>query len=141
MKVIPAKMRHLDAISEIVSQLDMPQYKLSDKRNVRSYICGDSYFVAVSNGNILGALALDKDADTYEIYALAVKEKKKGVGKALIDFAVKKCRKEGIKKLWTMSSAHYGAAGFYRAMGFDEELLMKRHYHGQDCYYFGKLVE
>jgi hypothetical protein len=35
----------------------------------------------------------------------------------------------------------YKVKGFYEKMGFSEEFLLKKQWLGQDCYFFGRVVE
>lgn len=139
MEVKCARLAESKKIAEIVSVLDTNDYGYSDLPHVEDYVSRGMYYIAVDNGEIVAAMALKPVERSYQIYTIA--SKKKGGGRALVDFAVEKCRNEGITKLWAWSMVHYNVKGFYEKMGFEEEFLLKKQWLGMDCYFFGKVIE
>ncbi|MBN2087938.1 GNAT family N-acetyltransferase [Candidatus Peregrinibacteria bacterium] len=140
-EVIKASKKHIPDIAKINEVLDTPHFCRSNKELIEKNISKEHYFIAVDNKKVLGAMAIILDEGIYEIDSLATSQEKKGIGKMLIDFAVEKCKKEKVPKLWCWSLARYKARGFYKKMGFEEDILLKKHAHGEDCYLFGKIIE
>ena len=78
---------------------------------------------------------------SWELYALSVLLPGMGIGRALVKFVEDLARQQGIAKLWCWSLARFEAEEFYRAVGFNEGLLLRRQFYGQDCWIFAKLLD
>ena len=139
MKVIRAQKKHISDISKLMSALDTKDYSFSDKKHVEDFIVKGWYYIALQKNEMTGAMALEPIEGSYQIYSIT--STKKGVGKALIDFAIKKCKDEKVAKLWCWSLKRYKAKGFYEKMGFEEFFLLRKQWYGEDCYFFGKIIK
>lgn len=117
--------------------LDFSEYNYSNRKEIKKCIDAGQYFVAVEK-EIAGAMILILDENSCQIRAIA--SGKKGAGRLLVNFAIDKCKKEGIPKLWCWSLARRKAEGFYEKMGFEEKLLMRKQWLGEDCWIFGKVT-
>ncbi|MBU1934667.1 GNAT family N-acetyltransferase [Patescibacteria group bacterium] len=140
MEIIQATKEHISKISEINSVLDTEQYHFSSPDSIERFIEKGQYFIAVENGEILGAISIRPIDGSYQIFTIATAKSNEGIGSALVEFAINKCKEDGIKKLWCWSLIRYDAKGFYESMGFEEEILLKKQWHNEDCYLFGKVI-
>ncbi len=138
MKVRPAKKEDCMEISRLFTVLDFEKYSPSDSKRVRAYVEKGEGFVATNNGKVVAAMLLKLEEFCYEIITIA--SSMKGGGTALVKFALQKCKKEKVPKLWCWSLKRYKAKGFYEKMGFEECYLLKKHGFGEDCYIIGKVI-
>jgi N-acetylglutamate synthase-like GNAT family acetyltransferase len=136
-KIIKAKKEHINGISAIMTQLDTKHFYVSDKKKISDFVKKGWYYVIIEN-KVVAAMSLIPTEGAYEIFSIV--STKPGCGRELIDFAVQKCKKEKIPKLWCWSLKKYNAKGFYEKMGFDEAILLKKQFYGYDCYLFGKVI-
>lgn len=139
MEIRQAVLEDAEKISQIIAVLDTKDYGYSDLGHIDDYIARGMYYVAVDEGEIVGAMALKRVEGSYQIYSIA--SKKKGAGRTMVEFAIEKCKQESVPKLWCWSMKHYKVEGFYEKMGFEEEFLLKRQWLGGDCYFFGKVID
>jgi len=139
MKIVKAKKAHAEKLSVLLKGLDTEEYSFSEVEKIMPLIESGNYFVAIDDNEIVGTIALIIVEESCEIDALITS--KKGVGKALIEFAIEICKKEGVKKIWCWSLKRYNAIGFYDKMGFKEQFLLEKHWCGEDCYIFGRVIE
>lgn len=133
-----ATLSDIPQIAKIVSKLDTEHCQSSDLDRIRRYIERSLYYIAEEDHTIISAMVLNKIEGSYQVFLIS--SRKKGGGKALIEYAVWKCRQEKIKKLWCWSLTRYQARGFYEKMGFDEIFLLKNQWYGEDCYFLGKNI-
>lgn len=83
----------------------------------------ESCFVVVIDGKIVGVILCGHDGRRGYIYHLAVdvKERGKGIGRALVDSALSALRAEGINKVGLVAfRANDTGNGFWQSIGFDE---------------------
>ncbi len=139
MKVRLASKKDDKQISGLFEALDFEKDKPSDIRRIDEHIGKKECYVAESNDEIVAAMVLKLESMCYEI--VSISSSARGGGQALIEFAIQKCKKEGIPKLWCWSLKRYGAEGFYKKMEFEESCLLKRQGFGEDCYFFGKAID
>lgn len=139
MEIVKATEAHMKELSTLLKGLDIEEYSFSEEEKIAPLIQEGNYYIAIEENKIVGAIGLVIIEESCEIDALITS--KKGVGKALIDFAIELCKKEDVKKLWCWSLKRYNAIGFYDKMGFEEQFLLKRHWCGEDCYIFGKVIK
>jgi N-acetylglutamate synthase-like GNAT family acetyltransferase len=137
-KVLLAKKEDSQDVANLLKVLNTEKYFFSDRRSIDKYIRRKGCFVAIQNKNIIGAMVLRLSDKSLEISL--VSSGKKGAGRALVNFAIQKCIKENMPKIWCWSLKRYGAEGFYKKMGFKERFLLKKQWHGEDCYFFGKEI-
>jgi N-acetylglutamate synthase-like GNAT family acetyltransferase len=137
-KVLLAKKENSLDVSNIFKVLNTEKYFFSDRRSINKYIRRKECFVASQNKNIIGAMVLRFSDQSSEISLIS--SVKKGAGRILVNFAIQKCIKENIPKIWCWSLKRYGAEGFYKKMGFKERFLLKKQWHGEDCYFFGREI-
>ena len=139
MEIVKANKAHAEKLSVLLKGLDTEEYSFSEVEKITPLIENGNYFVAIDDNEIVGTIALIIVEESCEIDALITS--KKGVGKALIDFTVDLCKKEGVKKIWCWSLKRYNAIGFYDKMGFKEQFLLEKQWCGEDCYIFGRVIE
>lgn len=139
MEIVKAKKAHAEKLSALLKGLDTEEYSFSEVEKIMPLIENGNYFVAIDDNEIVGTISLEIVEESCEIDALITS--KKGVGKALIEFAIEKCRKENVKKIWCWSLKRYNAIGFYDKMGFKEQFLLEKQWCGEDCYIFGRVIE
>lgn len=139
MEIVKANKAHAEKLSVLLKGLDTEEYSFSEVEKITPLIEEGNYFVAIDDNEIVGTIALIIVEESCEIDALITS--KKGVGKALIDFTVDLCKKEGVKKIWCWSLKRYNAIGFYDKMGFKEQFLLEKQWCGEDCYIFGRVIE
>lgn len=139
MIVVKAKQNNLAKVSGIFNALNTVHYNFSDTKKIKTMIDRGWVYTIKVNKNIMAAMVLKPAEGSYQIYAIA--STRKGGGRALIDFAVKKCQKEKVPKLWCWSLSRYKAKGFYQKMGFKEQLKLKKQWYGEDCYIFGRVIK
>lgn len=139
MQIVKATKAHAEKLSVLLKGLDTEEYSFSEVEKITPLIEEGNYFVAIDDNEVVGTIALIIIEESCEIDALITS--KKGVGKALIEFAIELCKKEGVKKIWCWSLKRYNAIGFYDKMGFKEQFLLEKHWCGEDCYIFGKVIE
>ncbi len=134
MHIRPATIIDIPALTQLFTVLDTDKGRFSAK--TETYI--PFTWIAEKDKAPLGAIVLHPEHPRMALTGLV--STRKGVGSALIAFALDRCREGGFVKLYGWSLASYKAYGFYEKMGFEEIYLMKRHYHGEDMYFLGKLV-
>ncbi len=138
MKVIKATKKHILTIASIISVLDTEHYHYSDVTQITKYVQQGWYYLALNENGPIGAMCLEPTEGSYQIDTIASRQK--GAGRSLIQFAIQKCKKERVSKLWCWSLTRYHAIGFYKAMGFKERFLLKKQWYGEDCYLFGMAI-
>ncbi|HUW21156.1 MAG TPA: GNAT family N-acetyltransferase [Candidatus Bathyarchaeia archaeon] len=138
-KVQLAQKNNCQKVSKLLKILDTENYFFSNPKDIDQYINKKQCYIAIQNKQIIGTLILRQEDQSYEIYLLVSKEK--GGGRALIEFAVKKCKQDKILKLWCWSLSRYQAKGFYQKLGFKESFLLKKQWYGEDCYFFGRVID
>lgn len=126
-------------ISDVLKALDTENFCFSEQKKVEECIANGTAFVMRKGQSVLAAMLLNYEEEACEVYVIASREP--GGGKALIQLATEECRAKMIPKIWCWSLERYGALGFWRKMGFDEELLLKKQSFGENCYIFGKTIE
>jgi len=137
-KIIKASRKHISSIARIISVLDTEHYRFSDTKRIAALVSKGWYFIALKGNQPIGAMCLEPIEGSYQIDTIASRQK--GTGRRLIQFAIQKCKKEKMPKLWCWSLTRYHAKGFYVAMGFEERFLLKKQWFGENCYLFGMVI-
>ena len=138
-KVLLAKKKDNKYVSNIFKILDTKNYFFSNIKDINRYIREKNCYTALQNNKIIGAMVLRFEEKNCELFLLS--SKKKGVGSTLVNFAIQKCAKDNIPKIWCYSLARYKVKGFYKKMGFKELFLLKKQFNGEDCYFFGREIK
>jgi len=143
MKIIKAKIQDVDKISRLIKKLDAKGFKFSDREKIANQISNKAvdYYLALDNKKAVGAIGMIFSRGSCQIYSIAVKVRRKGIGRKLVNSAISKCKNKKISKIWCWSLSKYRAAGFYRKLKFEEEILLKQQWQGMDCYLFAKLLK
>lgn len=93
-----------------------------DERKISAYLDGSRAFVAAFSGGVVGVLVLKpSDAVEAEIMNIAVEPdyRRKGIGSALVRFAVDRVREMGLARLVVgTGNSSLGQLGFYQRLGF-----------------------
>jgi RimJ/RimL family protein N-acetyltransferase len=92
-------------------------------------------FVAETPGGVVGRISIARDGNPYSHHVaelglmVAVGERRRGVGTALMEEAVTWARRSGVTKLELHVFPHNAPAiALYRKLGFEEEGRRSRHY-------------
>lgn len=139
MRIVRAEVEHLEEVSTIYRALDTPFMQPSALERIRSAMKEGTVFVALENEHVQGAMTLEIVENSGEIVMIA--SRKKGAGRKLIEFAIQQCHAAHASKLWCWSLVRYHAEGFYQKMGFEEAFLLRKHWFGEDCWLFGKVIQ
>lgn len=127
-------------ISAIIKVLDYKNYLPGSIANVEKYIELELYYVIELKGEVLGAFSYRFYNESCQILTIASDIKNKGLGTAMLNHIVEKCKENNIKKVWCWSLKRYNAGAFYEKMGFDEKFVAKKQFFGEDTYFFGKVL-
>jgi len=138
-KIKPAKQSNNKDILKIFTLLEIENYFHTNIKKINKHIQKKECFIALRGNQIIGAMIL-KFID-HSCWIQLIASKKKGGGKAMIEFAAKKCRQKKVLKLWCWSLKRYKTKGFYKKMGFTESYILKKQWFGEDCYFFGRLIK
>ena len=136
-----ATLEDLVDISNIIkNNLDVPELSVQPSQHDQliPFIDRGQYYVAVDDNHIVGAMSLVIGEQSCEIYTIASQQP--GCGRLLVKHAEALCKEQHIPKIWCWSFERYHAQGFYKKMGFEESLLMRKQWFGEDCYIFGKVI-
>jgi RimJ/RimL family protein N-acetyltransferase len=108
-----------------------------ERRNVKSVRRDPNaaVFVAESPAGIAGRLSISRDGSVYSHHVaelglmVAAKERRRGIGTALMEEAIKWARGSGVTKLELHVFPHNEPAiALYRKLGFQDEGHRRRHY-------------
>jgi len=138
MKIQFAHDQHLRDVCKLLEVLNTEKRTFSDKKQNLFFITKQWCYIAVERGKIEGVMVLEPTDGSYKIHTLVSKQK--GLGTLLVNWAIDICRKNNIPKLWCWSFTQYAAEGFYKKMGFAESFLLRKQWDGEDCYFFGKMI-
>ena len=139
MNIKLAKKSDNKSVSSLFKALDIEAYKASDIKEINKHIKNKECYIIEGDNKILAAMILELEDMCYEIVTLT--SKIKDGGRKLVEFAINKCKEDKIPKLWCWSLKRYNAKGFYEKMGFEERHLLIKQGFGEDCYFFGKLID
>ena len=94
------------------------------------------------NGDITGILDFTIEANVGYIDNLLVGEKYRGqkIGKSLVSFVEKFAKKEGCTKIWLDTEEGWGAADFYKKMGYEITGVHEEHHLGNRALIFTKFL-
>ncbi len=138
MKIQLAQVQHLRDVCKLLEVLNTEKRTFSDKEQNLFFITKQWCYIAMERGKVEGVMVLEPADGSYKIHTLVSKQK--GLGTLLVNRAIEICRRDNIPKLWCWSFAQYEAEGFYKKMGFAESILLQRQWDGEDCYFFGKII-
>ncbi len=85
---------------------------------------GAAYYLAAEDGRPVGYMALvsspsRRDALLSKLYVRR-EARRRGIGRALVDFAAARCREQGLRRLrLTVNRGNKGSIAFYRRVGFE----------------------
>ncbi len=109
---------------------DQVEYMLENFQSpeaIREQIQGGSvYYLALYRGEEAGYLAFEPDqadrgAKLSKLYVRS-ELRRMGIGRRILEYACRVCRKMGWKRLWlTVNRNNHGAIAFYKQMGFEVE--------------------
>jgi len=91
--------------------------------------------VACERGRIAGFSLMEFGDERAHLVLLAVRpaQRRTGVGRRLVDWLVESARTAGIASLHLeLRSGNEAARAFYRAMGFDETIVVPGYYRGRE---------
>ncbi len=91
--------------------------------------------VACERGRIEGFAIMEFGEERAHLVLLAVRpaQRRMGIGRRLVDWLVTSARTAGIASLHLeLRAGNEAARGFYRAMGFDETIVVPGYYRGRE---------
>ena len=91
--------------------------------------------VACGEGRIAGFAIMEFGEERAHLVLLAVRpaQRRMGIGRRLIEWLVESARTAGIASLHLeLRASNEAARGFYRAMGFDETIVVPGYYRGRE---------
>jgi ribosomal-protein-alanine N-acetyltransferase len=91
--------------------------------------------VACDRGRVAGFGLMEFGEERAHLVLLAVRpaQRRTGVGRRLVDWLVESARTAGIASLHLeLRSGNEAARAFYRAMGFDETIVVPGYYRGRE---------
>lgn len=140
-KIRKAEISDLEDLHLCFQVFYKPEEKWS-KEKLKEKIGRKNYYVAELNGAVCGVvqIGVDEVGGVCEIENLAVKKESQGngVGGKLVKFAEDYAKERGCHKTWLFTLDWYKAGSFYEKLGYEREGLLKKHWHGMNCYIFGK---
>jgi len=92
--------------------------------------------VACERGRIAGFAIMEFGDERAHLVLLAVRpaHRRMGIGRRLLDWLVESARTAGIASLHLeLRAGNEAAQGFYRAMGFDETIVVPGYYRGREA--------
>jgi ribosomal-protein-alanine N-acetyltransferase len=92
--------------------------------------------VACERGRIAGFALMEFGEERAHLVLLAVRpaERRRGIGRLLVEWLVESARVAGIASLHLeLRAGNEAARGFYRALGFDETLVVPGYYGGREA--------
>ena len=92
--------------------------------------------VACDRGRIAGFAIMEFGDERAHLVLLAVRptHRRLGIGRRLVEWLVESARAAGIASLHLeLRAANEAARGFYRAMGFDETIVVPGYYRGREA--------
>jgi [ribosomal protein S18]-alanine N-acetyltransferase len=92
--------------------------------------------VACEGGRIAGFSIMEFGDERAHLVLLAVRppHRRMGIGRRLVDWLVESARTAGIASLHLeLRAGNEAARGFYRAMGFDETIVVPGYYRGREA--------
>jgi RimJ/RimL family protein N-acetyltransferase len=108
---------------------------------IRRYEHAAVFVAATPEGRVVGRLSLARDQHPASAHVadlglmVAASHRRRGIGRALLDEAVRWARERGVEKLELHVFPHNEAAiRLYERFGFEREGYRKRHYRRRDGY-------
>jgi ribosomal-protein-alanine N-acetyltransferase len=92
--------------------------------------------VACDRGRIAGFAVMEFGDERAHLVLLAVRptQRRMGIGRRLVDWLVESARTAGIASVHLeLRAGNEAARGFYRAMGFDETIVVPGYYRGREA--------
>lgn len=92
--------------------------------------------VACDRGRIAGFAIMEFGDERAHLVLLAVRptQRRMGIGRRLVDWLVESARTAGIASVHLeLRAGNEAARGFYRAMGFDETIVVPGYYRGREA--------
>jgi len=111
-------------------------------QEIDAYLSAGDVLVAEDDGEIVGHLQLVGGEDDVELKSMAVAEGRRGggVGRALVEAALQRCRDRGVRRITvSTASADTGNLRFYQRQGF-RMLRIERDAFGPDAGYAESIV-
>jgi ribosomal-protein-alanine N-acetyltransferase len=92
--------------------------------------------VACDRGRIAGFAIMEFGDERAHLVLLAVRpaQRRMGIGRRMVDWLVESARTAGIASVHLeLRAGNEAARGFYRAMGFDETIVVPGYYRGREA--------
>jgi [ribosomal protein S18]-alanine N-acetyltransferase len=92
--------------------------------------------LACERGRIAGFALMEFGEERAHLVLLAVRpaERRRGIGRLLVEWLVESARVAGIASLHLeLRAGNAAARGFYRALGFDETIVVPGYYRGREA--------
>ncbi|MFL6197756.1 MAG: GNAT family N-acetyltransferase [Thermoanaerobaculia bacterium] len=138
---------HVDDVVTCLARLHFDNHAPFNQDTVLPSIKDGIVYVAIDDSlpgeaAVQGAMIFAEEHESYRIRALSSRsETSRGAGRALVEYAIRRCEQEGVPKLWCWSLDLYDVKDFYRKFGFTEAHRLKKQFFGRDCWFFGRIIE
>ncbi len=150
MKIVDGIKHKRDLAEHLVSYWNTRKMKYSTKwaenyvaKGHREEIIGDKFLVAIENGKVAGSISIvlwEKDLAELRDFYVKPEYRKKGIGRALLEEALRFCKKKKIRKVHGKLFPQY--LPFFRQYGFQSEGKLKSHFaEGEDLIIIGKFLK
>jgi len=128
-------------LAQIFEPLHGEDFKSEEKIRTNITNGSDEYYLGLMENRPVGAIMLRFEGNQCDLCAIVVKDKGKGYGAELLQFAEDLAIERGCVRIWCFSLVQHGADGFYKKHGWKEEELIKDFCPGLDCFKFSKSLK
>lgn len=121
------------------------EMSVKDLKNTMENYTGNLIIAVAKDGKIVGMVAHNDEhghVDWLDWILVDQNFRKKGVGRALVNYAIKDAKKRGLHKIWTdCNTKNKPAIKFFSGMGFRKVGILKQHAFRQDEILWEKLIK
>ena len=135
-----ASEKNSQVLAQIFSVLYSEEIKSEDKIKSNLINGTKEYYLCFVGKRPVGAISLKFDDKQCELEGIAVRQKEKGYGLRLLQFAENFARARGCEKIWCHSLEQHKVKGFYLKCGWKEEKYIINYYPGKNSFTFSKIL-
>jgi len=130
--------------SQILAQIFSVLYsqKIKSEYKIKSSLVKKTkeYYLCSTGKRPVGAISLKFNNKQCELETIAVRQKGKGYGSRLLQFAENSAVERGCQKIWCHSLEQHKVKGFYLKCGWEEEEYIVNYYPGKNSFTFSKIL-